>query len=232
MPRKPKVKTYDFRDDVRGVLQTDLFSGKTPTFTGRLAVDDPDSAVHLILGDNGSGKSFLLMFLAAWAQGAGRIAMELSMSRRTRGGIERSFMYGSEEDHSTGLTSIGVVRRGIKSMRQWDKEHIALFDEPDTGLSDRLSHPLGRLIGQFAIEPASKTRGIAVVTHSRALIHGLTEELASAGRPYSVVLVGSRYQSFEEFMADTSIASIEGMCAAEDSSIEVWRAATKQLQTR
>ncbi|VTU42836.1 MULTISPECIES: ATP-binding cassette domain-containing protein [unclassified Variovorax] len=214
------------------VSESVYFNGESPLRLNTDAVR-ADCPLHLVIGDNGAGKSFLVQVLSAYARSDDCTPLQISMAYRTRAGIERAFMYGSDEDHSTGLNSIGVVRRAISSMQGWgSKAHIALFDEPDTGLSDRYAHPLGALIAQFATAPADGTKGVLIITHSRALVRGALGVLEQGGHEPSVAFVGSRYSSLDQFLGETAPATVEEMLEVEGSAHTTWRCISKMLEPR
>ncbi len=216
-----------FHELMREACVSRYFSGSGPLRL-KLVEDDPTSAMHFVLGDNGAGKSFLVQLMSAYAKRQQCTPLQVSMAYRTRGGVERAMMYGSEDDQSTGCTSISVVRGAVRSMHSWKgKDHMALFDEPDTGLSDRYAYPMGKYLAQYAVAPAPGCRGVLVITHSRALVKGALTALAQADRTASVAVVGDCYDSLEGFLASTDYASVEEMELLDDQAIVAWRTLNK-----
>lgn len=179
------------------------------------------ASLHLLLGDNGSGKSFLVQRLAKTAYAAGYSPLQLSMGYRASSGVQRELMYGNEAAQSTGLASLGVMRRAFSSMVGWGGQpHVALLDEPDIGLSDRFAYPMGQRIAMFAKQRPAGTKGVLVVTHSRALVRGLLAEQQTSGQDASLILMGSRYQSLTEFLAEPVYASLAELEALEARNSE------------
>ena len=222
------MEAHIFADIVDTALAGRFFAEEGPLKARHLA--EPDAPLTLVVGDNGSGKSFLVKVLSAIAKNQGMTSMTLSMAKRSESGSQiRVMMFGDEAQQSTGLTSVQAVETGLNSMRSWNKDHIACFDEPDLGLSDYFAYPMGQLIAQFALAPAERTRGVFVVTHNRELIQGIQDELAAQGHKPSVVFVGSRYQSLEQFMERGHRGSVAEMLDLAGSSIDLWRALQRAI---
>lgn len=188
----------------------------------------PDVPIHLAVGSNSAGKSFLVRTVSRLARAHPRrpFPQQISMAQRARGGVEAVMMAGKESEQSTGLTSIGVVRRGISSMRGWGTNlHYAIFDEPDLGLADVLAHPLGQYIGQFGLAPAPGTLGTLVITHSRMLVEGLRKSFQEVNKgELSYVLLGDAFASLEDFMTPRRPYTIEEMLEIADNDIDARRA--------
>ncbi len=130
----------------------------------------------VMVGDNASGKSFARRIVSLMCRKNDVEAIAISMERRAgpdfSGGI-RSFIYGDEGYRSTGENSASTVITGIKTCQGRDKPHLMFWDEPDIGLSDSWAAGCGVAIRKFAEKPPEHTRGIFVVTHSKALVSQL-----------------------------------------------------------
>jgi hypothetical protein len=128
----------------------------------------------LVTGGNAGGKSLVCRFLNQKASEAKVEFMRVGMGRRTRPGIERSFIFGHDEDReSTGRVSANAVRGGINTCRGREHPHYLCLDEPDVGLSDEMQGGLGALLAGFAADMPDKTLGLVVVTHSRHVAKAL-----------------------------------------------------------
>ncbi|CAB5514228.1 hypothetical protein LMG26857_03267 [Achromobacter anxifer] len=223
MPEKTHEPTenFSFEDQLRAAAAHRAFGPEGP-FQIDLSRLSDGASLHLVLGDNGSGKSFLVQRLAKVAHAAGCSPMQLSMGYRARSGVERQLMYGDEATQSTGLASLGVMRRAFRSMQGWGSNpHVALLDEPDIGLSDRFAYPMGQRIAMFAMTRPAGTKGVLVVTHSRALVRGVLSELPSGESEPSVILLGSRYKSLANFLEEPAYATLDELEQLEEQNITI-----------
>lgn len=145
--------------------------------------------VLVVAGDNCSGKSFLVETLRAWVRAEKLDSIVVSIRERTGGGLyemasmRRAMMFGDETDQSTGAISAHVVTRAFSTLAGRAEENKASFlvlDEPELGLSESMAGALGEYIGQQALAMPSLAVGLAVVTHSRALVSRMTQALGQA----------------------------------------------------
>ena len=136
----------------------------------RVSGRDP---LAVLVGDNASGKSFARRIITLIANQEKVEPMRVSMEDRSGGGIMNAFVYGAEQWESTGQISARTVEMGISSAQSREREHIIFWDEPDLGLSDDWAAGVGVAIRDFAMKPPKLTRGIFVVTHSKALVSQL-----------------------------------------------------------
>jgi len=99
-----------------------------------------NSNVLIITGENASGKSLFFQFMAGWAQRDGTTPITISIRERTGSGtyegaaFRKSMMFGDETDTSTGTNSYKVVKKGFKTLKQYQSEGkiSGLFlDEPE-----------------------------------------------------------------------------------------------------
>lgn len=190
----------------------------------------PGAPLHFLLGDNGSGKSYLVQRLAKAASAVGCCPLQLSMGYRSRSGIERQLMYGDEASQSTGLASLGVLRRAVSSMEGWGaRPHLALLDEPDIGLSERYAYPMGQRIANFACTRPAGTKAVVLVTHSRALVRGVLSEQPTGQGDTSVILLGTRYRSLGDFLDEPCYATLSELAKLEEKNSAV-RAAVREAR--
>lgn len=136
-----------------------------------------DSNLVVITGENASGKSLARRFICAVCQRATPKVepMTVSMQGRTSGGPMSAFIYGGEDFESTGQISARTVTTGIKTCRSRTHDHMVFWDEPDLGLSDSWAAGVGVAIAEFVGTLPEKTKGVFVVTHSKALVEQLLD---------------------------------------------------------
>jgi ATPase subunit of ABC transporter with duplicated ATPase domains len=226
------MDTTTFDKLLSETLRGDIF-GKAGVLKATLEVHPASSKVLVVYGDNGSGKSYFIKDLAKRAHASRVVPLQLSMAYRTRSGMEKAMMYGNESAQSTGLTSIGVLERAISSMRGWGAQHhLALLDEPDTGLADRYRKAMGEFIADFALAPPAGTLGVVVVSHSKRLIEGLLGRLDGADQACSILQVGGAYSGLDAFMRDDAHASVAELLALDEASTGVRRAILRAEEAR
>jgi hypothetical protein len=128
----------------------------------------------LALGENASGKSFFRRIVRQICKMGGVENIHLSMEGRGEsfGGL-RSFVYGDEEQKSTGENSAGTILLAIRTSRGRDNKHVIFWDEPDFGLSDMWAAGAGVEVREFALDPPSNLVAAVLVTHSRAFVREL-----------------------------------------------------------
>jgi hypothetical protein len=129
----------------------------------------------VVTGENASGKSFLVRTLAhRMREDRPRLeVMAVTMNMRSRGGMERAFIWGDEGRDSTGRLSVKAVIGGLKTCRERDHDHVLILDEPDIGLAEGYAGALGEYVAAFVDEMPERTLGLIVVTHSRPLVRSL-----------------------------------------------------------
>jgi hypothetical protein len=154
-------------------------------FGGKLYAGDP--RVLLVVGENASGKSLLFRVIAAFAKRDHNLTgITISIRERTgagtreMSGMMRVFMFGDEEEQSTGATSANVVEAGFHNAGRDGGKTLLMLDEPEIGLSDGYARALGAFIAQKTIEIGQGTHGIVIVTHNRPLVQGFLEAFGAA----------------------------------------------------
>lgn len=225
---EPKITPMTLLDE--GIHRCeDLFGppgGNTPI--GLKTQVEPGSLLCLVLGDNASGKSMLRKLLTeVGRKHEPRIgSIHTSMSARCSSGIARLAMYGSEDDDSTGYNSAHTVEGAIRTSRQRAEPHILIFDEPDTGLSDRWARSAGREIAALLRDPPASLVAVFLITHRRPLV----EELLPL-RP-SAVLVGHEWPtSLQDWVAGDT-RDVPSLAELHDEGFRRWQAIEGVFKSR
>ena len=178
----------------------------------------PENPFIIISGDNASGKSFLCNTLKTFLskddkdKGGKFIGMDFSMNRRTSPGLSRAFIYGSEEDQSTGEISIHSILGAIKNSKLYEDNHVIIFDEPDIGLSEAFIPALGQYINQYYNELPKTSGGIIMVTHNRLLV----KELINVNP--MTIRIGSQQSTLDWIQSGSPIKTIEDLFNIRDVS--------------
>ena len=133
----------------------------------------------VVVGENASGKSFFRRCVSGTCRRAAVECIHISMEGRSGDGSSfgglRPFVYGDENEQSTGENSVGTVLGGIRTCEGREGPHVMVWDEPDLGLSDSWAAGMGEAIRDFAARPGAHTRAIVLVTHRRALLAPILE---------------------------------------------------------
>jgi hypothetical protein len=215
---KTALNTILFGENEDALLRTSLSEGH------------PESRVAVIAGDNASGKSFLVSLISAFCRDEGEFKAEpilASMKQRTSAGLHRAFMYGvfGDEADSTGSISMSAVTGLLRTAHSRTTPHWALFDEPDVGLSESYARAMGKwLAGEFA-SLSDHTKGIVLVTHSKAMVSALFEQ--SPLRPWFVHMGDAK--TAEEWVADQSERTVEELLGLYERSHKLHLAIDKRL---
>jgi predicted ATPase len=153
-----------------------------------LAIHEADPKLVVIVGDNASGKSFVVRAVESFVTRDGALSVSTSIRERAREGMQRVFMYGEERTQSTGATTTNWIISAFENNLARPNGCILSLDEPELGLSDGYARAMGELIGQRSRSVPRLCGGVMLVTHSRSLVRGLIE---GAGVEPSFVVVGS-----------------------------------------
>lgn len=216
---KTALDTILFGDDEDALLRTSLSEGH------------PDSRVAVIVGDNASGKSFLVNLIAAFCRDEGEFKAEpihVSMKHRTTEGMHRAFMYGvfGDAQDSTGNISMSAVTGLLHTAKSRTKPHWALLDEPDIGLSESYARAMGKWLASEFSSLSDHTKGMVLVTHSKALVSALFEH--SSMRPWFVHM--GEAKTVEEWLADHSERTVEELLALNERSHRLHLTIDKRLE--
>ena len=155
-----------------------LFNDKDSPF--QAAVEAGAERLVVVTGENASGKSLYVRVAAAMLQQEGVLPVSVSIRERTgggtheMGGLRRAIMFGDEQEHSTGATSVGVVQTAFGNLGA-PQGSLLIVDEPEIGLSEAYARALGEYIGRQTRDIPATCLGVLVVTHSRPLAQGLLD---------------------------------------------------------
>lgn len=146
-----------------------------------------NSNALLVSGPNASGKSLFMTYMQLCCKDAKIAKRAVCMANRTSSGMEKVFIFGDEHEQSTGATSIGVVVNCAESSQNEDsKPWMAIFDEPDIGLSEGYQKAMGAYIGQFMVANSENPlcKGIIIVSHCKALMREALKYASDANTMY------------------------------------------------
>lgn len=186
--------------------------------------------VLVVTGENASGKSLAFLILNNLVRNFGKddkidvLVMDIGMSRRTKSGIERAFMFGDEDRDSTGNISIKVMQTGVENSRRNDRYHYLMLDEPDIGVGEGYHNAIGQFLSDFATSLPEKCLGLIVATHSRKI----TRKLLDAGA--SSLRLGNDLRDVKEWVTNGDIEkSLDDLNALKTISLERFRGVSKML---
>ena len=132
--------------------------------------------VCIIIGPNASGKSFVRKLVYTCHKKRGIELIHLSQAARCRSGgfegIASRFIYGYEEDDSTGYNSVDAMFGIVKTVSKREKPTGVLIDEPEIGCSEETQLAIGNFIRE-KIMPLENLHGLYIVTHSRHIVESL-----------------------------------------------------------
>lgn len=200
-------------------LASRYFSDGGP-FQGTFSPGASDSRVVVLTGPNASGKSLLIRLLASWLNDDKVEPIQVSMKYRTEGGIHRAFMFGSDADQSTGATSVYAVQGALNTSNNREKPHWVMLDEPDIGLAEEYAEAMGTYVASYGNAVPAMSRGLVLVSHSRALVRGLVANLAV--KPHFVHL--GPPQTLESWLDAPTKRSVEDLMQLEQLGTDRFRA--------
>jgi len=163
-------------------------------FGGVLAVDDvsldlADGELHALIGPNGAGKTTLIHLLSgALRPSAGTVVLggrditRLSMHRRVRLGLARSYQITSLFPNFTVLENVGLAVRGAGGADDRDRARAGL---DAVGLAARADDLAGELAHG---ERRQLELGLALATGARMLL--LDEPMAGMGPEEAARILG------------------------------------------
>lgn len=224
------VHVFDLASEV--LQRSRLWTHPEIPFQFKLHAGDP--RLLLIAGENASGKSLFAQCLASLAHRQDIAPITVSIRERTGSGLSgiegfrKVCMFGDESEQSTGATSFKVIPTAFNTLQgraDADKRAFLLLDEPDLGLSEGYSGALGRdLAGRYqSVGPSAA--GLALVTHSRALVRGL---LAGVSQPPSFIKFGET-ADLTTWLAGEPERSAQELKDLHALSLERWRAVRRIL---
>jgi len=130
--------------------------------------------VAVVVGSNACGKSLLRRAIVQKLHYDEKLFVaHFSQEARSKGGFERAFVYGSEDDESTGYLTISSLLKNFRQDR--DKPWVTVCDEPEIGLSEESQIGLGIWLRDRMAKDMPNLLGMVVVTHSRHVVSALSE---------------------------------------------------------
>jgi hypothetical protein len=154
-----------------------------PVFPKKLTVDDPDSKVLMVCGDNASGKSLLTNILYQHFNTNEVHMVSISLGERTKKGymqdVRRFGRYGDEDEESSGVTTIRRIVKDFDRLIVAEEPFVLSLDEPDIGLAETFHSALGELIATRTNELVSNPHcvGVVLVSHSRKVFKAFIDYL-------------------------------------------------------
>lgn len=143
----------------------------------QLTVNDQDSQVVIVYGENGEGKSLIAKLIEQSARKDSTQTRSASMSNRTSNAFGKMLIFGDESKQSTGAASISSSLKCLSSTSEEEGPAIAVLDEPDIGLSDYYTKVFGEHIA-CNTNKFSANKGLVLISHSKRLINIFLEHYA------------------------------------------------------
>lgn len=216
--RKIKYKRYaNLKELLTDSLDSAVFDAEGIKAFPQLKA--PTSKLAVVFGDNASGKSLMVWVMSAFLgpkDETGEEKFSVSMHSRTSSGMGRMFMYLDENYSSTGASSLHAVTGALHNAKVRKHPVWLMFDEPDTGLSDKFASAMGAYFAREINALPENIRGAVLVTHSRPLLRRL---LADLNEPPHEVAMGQQ-QSLADYLDPTRAeeASVEELLALGDAA--------------
>lgn len=130
--------------------------------------------VIVLVGDNASGKSFFRRLFAAHLHENNKYEiMKISQEGRSTEGIQRAFLYGSENDEATSVISAKTIIKGLQTTRKREEEHYLIYDEPEIGMSEECQLGSALYMRDQLQDWPALLKGLLVTTHSKAIAREL-----------------------------------------------------------
>lgn len=189
-----------------------------------LVPGDADCGVFVLVGDNASGKSLFVRLLASRLNVDKIEPLQVSMRYRTASGMHRIFMFGSDEDESTGAVSLHAVKGGMRTCQERLEPTWLMLDEPDIGLAEGYCLALGEYLARFGNDlDGNGKKALGLVTHSKPLVQGMVKHLKA--RPHFLV-AGARHagMNLDQWLADNTPLGLDQLLELNDKGHQTWRA--------
>jgi len=146
-------------ENKKGIFHFKLFSTSSP--------------LVVVTGDNASGKSFIRRLIQIACKKKNIECIHLSQQGRCTSGIPRLFIYGNENDQSTGRNTVNMLLTSFTTSKSRIEKHVLVYDEPDIGLSDEYAAGAGVRLREFIEKKPKNLKGIVVISHNRYLLKEL-----------------------------------------------------------
>lgn len=190
-----------------------------------LFIEDNESNVIIIYGDNASGKSLFANIIEAILRQEKMPVRSASMKNRTSSGIQKTLIFGDESSESTGQTSFRVANLCLKSTAEYPGS-TAILDEPDIGLSDRFQSAFGEHIAQTM--KGTEGTGLVIISHSATLIDSF---ITNFGKPVSFLGICTN-KNYRDWVGAQEPASVEELLLLTEKSSNKYRAIQKALTSK
>lgn len=191
--------------------------------------EEADSKLVAVIGDNATGKSFVTSTLSVIAKSWHNIGgYNIGMAKRAGGGMEASFVYGSESEQSTGATTLNAVIGGLKNVVRYAKEEnkkmLLILDEPTIGLSLGFEKAMGKYLASIyqELEELDNVVGIVIVSHSKAMF----KEIEKAGIS-PIVISTEKSKTLHEWYEEDEDNSIEELLCLKEKGFNGWKSISK-----
>lgn len=159
--------------NIEELLQSDWFTGDSPF---RANYTEKNPKVCVITGGNATGKSLFRKLIYNEYKDDGIELIHISQAARCRSGMPRMFIYGSEEEDSTGFNTTKTILKSIETIKSRDHKVGLLLDEPEIGCSEELQAGLGLHLAS-KIPSLTNLDCCYIITHSREFV----KQIAACG---------------------------------------------------
>jgi hypothetical protein len=185
-----------------------------------MSMVEGDNRVVVIVGENASGKSLIFRMLSQRVNADGALAVTTSIRARAEGGIASAFMYGDENEQSTGATTAKWIMAAFANNLDREGGSILGLDEPELGLSEGYARALGELVAREIVGIPSVCGGVVIVTHSRAFVEGL---VAAGARKPTFVTMSAEPVTIEQWAREPDVRSVEQLLELPTVGLQRWR---------
>lgn len=162
-------------DLLERTLDYEFFLGKQPAIPTALKRGLKKSKLIIAAGENATGKSLYRRLVQIDSQQRKVECIHISVEGRRSVAYSPwlAFVYGDEENNSTGANSASTILGGIKTSRSREEKHVLVFDEPDLGMSEGACMGAGAAIAEFLSDAPENLEACVIITHSRHLLDKL-----------------------------------------------------------
>ncbi len=158
-------------------LPIDLVENMIPELSEELQINNDfktDAPILVVTGPNAAGKSLFRKYVQMLIKNDYdeiNECIHLSQQGRATAGFQRAFIYGSEDDESTGAISCHTFETAISTSLGREKGHILIWDEPEIGMGEELQMGAARWLRNKLEENwPTHLQGVILMSHSRLFI--------------------------------------------------------------
>lgn len=223
---------------VKAMLEETIFwTNKKNPLVANYRQGNPNLLV--VVGDNATGKSFLVDTMRSMAKAENEDVSTISISIRERTGsgldpsasFRKIAMFGDESTNSTGAISGSMIEKGfnnLQSRAEDGKRTILVLDEPEMGLSENYHSAVGELIAKKTQQACANKEDhvIIVATHSRKLVKALNEHLLV--QPSAICM--GEHKDLESWIKDEADKTLEDLLSLPKKSKETFRKIEENLE--